>query len=92
MMSKQIIPLLERALLPSGMRHFSMTSASDSESESAMRPKLDPLRKQMTDFLKNTSQYEDQVKDTLSPYFFKSGERLPGYATEAGTDAYYRRS
>jgi diketogulonate reductase-like aldo/keto reductase len=68
------------------------TSASDSEIEAQMRPKLDPLRKQVTDFLKNTSQYEDQVKDTLQPYYYRAGERLKGYATEAGTDAYYRKS
>jgi aryl-alcohol dehydrogenase-like predicted oxidoreductase len=31
------------------------------------------------------------VKDTLQPYFFRS-ERLHGFATDAGTDLYYRRS
>ena len=31
------------------------TSASDTENEAQMRPKIDPLRKQVTDFLKNTS-------------------------------------
>jgi Aldo/keto reductase family len=43
------------------VRAFSVgtTSASDSEIEAQIRPKLDPLRKQVTDFLKNTSQYED---------------------------------
>ena len=66
-------------------------TVSDSENEMSMRPKLDPLRKNVTDFLKNTSQYEDQVKDVLKPYFYKS-DRLKGFATEQGTDAYYRRS
>ncbi len=45
----------------------------------------------MTDFLKNTSQYEDEQRDTLQPYFFRS-ERLSGHATEQGTDVYYRRA
>ena len=69
------------------VRNFS--TASDSESE--VRPKIDPLRRQVTDFLKNTSSYEEQVKDVLQPYYYKS-DRLKGYATETGTDAYYRRS
>ena len=45
----------------------------------------------MTDFLRNTSQFENQVKDVLQPYYFKS-DKLKGFATEAGTDAFYRRS
>jgi hypothetical protein len=57
-----------------------------------LRPKIDPMKKQVTDFLKNTSQYEESVKDTLQPYFFRAGERLHGSATETGTDLYYRRS
>ena len=56
-----------------------------------MRPKLDPLRKQVTDFLKNTSQYENQIKDVLQPYYFRS-DRLKGFATDEGTDQYYRKS
>ena len=56
-----------------------------------MRPKIDPSRKQVTDFLKNTSLFEDPQRDTLQPYFFKS-ETLQGSATEQGTDLYYRRS
>lgn len=31
------------------------------------------------------------MRDVLEPYYFKS-ERLRGHATEAGTDAFYRRS
>jgi len=86
--------LLKKTSQKVAVRAFSMgtTSASDSEVEAQVRPKLDPLRKQVTDFLKNTSQYEDQVKDTLQPYYFRAGERLKGYATELGTDAYYRKS
>ena len=49
------------------------------------------MRKQVTDFLKNTSMYENQVKDVLQQYYFRS-ERLKGYATGAGTDSYYRKS
>lgn len=56
-----------------------------------MRPKLEPLRKQVTDFLKNTGQYENQVRDVLSQYYMR-GDRLKGHATEAGTEAYYRRA
>ncbi len=70
------------------------TSASDSESEMAanLRPKIDPLRRQVTDFLKNTSTYEDSLKDTLQAYFLRSSDRLHGFATDHGTDLYYRRS
>ena len=68
-----------------------MTSSGASDSESEVRPKLDPRRKQVTDFLRNTSQFENQVKDVLQPYYFKS-DKLKGFATEAGTDAFYRRS
>lgn len=57
-----------------------------------LRPKIDPMRKQVTDFLKNTSQYEESVRDTLQPYFFRTSDRLPGHATDHGTDLYYRRS
>jgi aryl-alcohol dehydrogenase-like predicted oxidoreductase len=32
------------------------------------------------------------VKDTLQPYYYKAGERLRGWASEQGTDTYYRRS
>ena len=46
----------------------------------------------MTDFLKNTSQYEDSIQDTLMPYYFDSKSRLTGHCSEAGTDRYYRRS
>lgn len=83
-----------REVIESHKKAFSgMTSsgASDSETESQVRPKLDPLRRQVTDFLKNTSQYENQVKDVLQQYYFR-GDRLKGYATEQGTEAYYRRS
>jgi hypothetical protein len=78
------------------VRHFSnaaaaTTTASDTETESQVRPKIDPFKKHVTDFLKNTRQYEDQVKDTLQPYYYRS-ERLKGFATEAGTERYYRRS
>ncbi len=76
--------LLKQTTLNLARASFSAgtTSASDSESEASyMRPKIDPSRKQVTDFLKNTSLFEDQQKDTLQPYFFKS-ERLQGSATE----------
>ena len=68
------------------------SASSDSETEANLRPKLDPLRKQVTDFLKNTSLYEEQVRDTLQPYYFRQGERLRGYANEVGTNNYYKMS
>lgn len=59
-----------------------VTSEDDN---SQMRPKIDPLKKQVTDFLKNVNQFEDQVQDTISPYYFE-GKSLKGFATEEGTD------
>lgn len=53
---------------------------------------MDPLRGQVNDFLKHTGLYEDQLQDTLAPYFLDFSSRLPGHCTEEGTDRYYRRS
>ena len=77
-------------------RAFSTSNvpASDTEGDFAkqeIRPKIEPLKKQVTDFLKNVNQYEDEVKDTISPYYFSSS-KLKGFATEQGTDQYYRKS
>jgi aryl-alcohol dehydrogenase-like predicted oxidoreductase len=49
------------------------------------------MKKQVTDFLKNSRQYEEDVKDVLQPYYIGTSS-LPGFADEEGTDAYYRRS
>eukprot|EP00347_Sterkiella_histriomuscorum_P019348 403341986 len=67
-------------------------SESDTDVNQDLRPKMDPLRGQVTDFLKNTSQYEDQMQDTLTPYYFDQSTRLHGHCSEAGTDRFYRRS
>lgn len=51
------------------------------------------MRKQVTDFLKNTSHFEDSLKDTLQPYYLRpQSDRLGGFATDMGTEAFYRRS
>lgn len=47
--------LLRKQVARAAFSTMGTTSASDSEIEAQMRPKLDPLRKQVTDFLKNTS-------------------------------------
>jgi hypothetical protein len=51
------------------LKTFSTLTTSGSETE--LRPKIDPLKKQLTDFLKNVSQYEESVEDTLNPYYFE---------------------
>lgn len=69
-----------------------MTSPSESEEASGeVRPKINPLKREVTDFLKNVSQYEEQVEDVLNPYYIQT-DKLKGFATEQGTDNYYRKS
>lgn len=45
----------------------------------------------MTDFLRNTATYEEQIQDVLTPYYFEV-DQLKGYCSELGSDKYYRRS
>ncbi len=55
----------QKHLLRRAMRYFSTESASSSEAEE-MFPKMNPLTKQMPNFLQNVSHYEDTLQDTLS--------------------------
>ena len=66
-------------------------SASDVDPQDVLRARIDPLKGQFTDFLRNVSIYEEQTKDVEMPYFMEQG-RLRGYATNEGTDKYYRRA
>lgn len=56
-----------------------------------LRAKIDPVKGQLQDFLKNVNIYEEQTKDVENPYFMMT-DRLPGFATSQGTERYYRRS
>lgn len=56
-----------------------------------MNPKIDPRAKEVTDFLKHISLYEEQQRDVERVYYMEPN-RLKGFATVEGTDKYYRRS
>jgi len=57
-----------------------------------VRAKMDPLRRQVPNFLQNISQYEEELDDTLSSYYLEEGQSLPGMATVEGTEHYHKRS
>lgn len=88
-------PLLKNLMLAS--RRFSgettTTTSSDSEGPSKVKNIIDPFKNQYTDFLKNVSVYEEANEDTLKTmYYLNHSEPLKGYATQEGTDKYYRMS
>lgn len=71
----------------------STTDSTDSEGQSRVKNIIDPLKGQYTDFLKNVSIYEESNEDTLKAmYYLKHHEPLKGWATQEGTDKYYRMS
>jgi len=69
----------------------SATSDEELQISDALRAKIDPIKGQLQDFLKNVNIYEEQTKDVENPYFMVQ-DRLPGFATAEGTDRYFRRS
>ncbi len=83
----------------SSLRSFSgglssgVSTTSDEEliTSASLRAKIDPVKGQLQDFLKNVNIYEEQTKDVENPYFMIQ-DRLSGYATAEGTDRYFRRS
>jgi hypothetical protein len=70
-----------------------VATTSDEEllMSASLRAKIDPVKGQLQDFLKNVNIYEEQTKDVENPYFMVQ-DRLPGHATAEGTDRYFRRS
>ncbi len=56
-----------------------------------VRAKIDPMNKQVDNFLQNVNVFEEQTTDVEMPYLMHSG-KLAGFATAQGTDRYYRRS
>lgn len=56
-----------------------------------IRPKIDPVKGHLTDFLKNVNIYEEQNLDVEQPYFMEN-RRLKGYATPEGTERFYKRA
>lgn len=69
----------------------STTSDEELIMSASLRAKIDPVKGQLQDFLKNVNIYEEQTKDVENPYFMIQ-DLLPGYATAEGTDRYFRRS
>jgi diketogulonate reductase-like aldo/keto reductase len=71
----------------------STDSTSDSEGPSRVKMVIDPLRGQYTDFLRHVGVYEESNQDShLVAYYLNQGQRLKGYATQEGTEKYYRMS
>lgn len=56
-----------------------------------LNPKIDPISKEVNDFLKHVSLYEDENKDVERVYYMEQN-RLKGFATVEGTEKFYRRS
>jgi uncharacterized protein YnzC (UPF0291/DUF896 family) len=59
------------------------TSATSDEEllmSTELRAKIDPMKGQLQDFLKNVNIFEEQTKDVENPYFMEL-QRLPGFAT-----------
>lgn len=56
-----------------------------------LNPKIDPMSKEVNDFLKHVSLYEDENKDVERVYYMEQN-RLKGFATVEGTEKFYRRS
>ena len=78
-------------------RRFSVetttSTSSDSEGPSRVKNIIDPYKGQYTDFLKNVSVFEEANEDTLKTmYYLNHSEPLKGWATQEGTDKYYRMS
>ena len=65
-------------------------SGSDLDEES-VRAKIDPMKGQVYDFLRNVNVYEEFNRDVNKPYYMEQ-KRLKGFATKEGTDRYYRRA
>ncbi|CDW83369.1 UNKNOWN [Stylonychia lemnae] len=96
-LSKSLLKNNISALAGFNNKAFSSQNQTTSQSESEdfsqdLKQKIDPLRNHVNDFLRNTSQYEDQIQDVLMPYYFDKSSRLAGHCSEKGTDRYYRRS
>ena len=49
------------------------------------------MKGQVYDFLRNVNVFEEQLHDVEKPYYMDL-KRLRGYATQEGTDRYYRRA
>jgi len=56
-----------------------------------LRPKIDPIKGHLTDFLKNVPVYEEQNLDVENPFYMES-RRLEGHATAEGTERFYKRA
>lgn len=67
------------------------SAADPTATTTDLRAKIDPVRKQVDNFLQHVNVFEEQNLDVEMPYVM-STERLPGFATQQGTDRYYRRS
>ena len=69
------------------------SDSTDSEGQSRIKNIIDPYKGQYSDFLKNVSVYEESNEDTLKTmYYLNHSQPLKGYATQEGTDKYYRMS
>ena len=66
-------------------------SASDLDAEDALRAKIDPMKGQVYDFLRNVNVYEEQNRDVEKPYFMDF-KPLRGHATKEGTERFYSRA
>ena len=66
-------------------------SGNEEDSFSKLNPKIDPMSKQVNDFLKHVSLFEDENKDVERVYYMEQN-RLKGFATVEGTEKFYRRS
>ena len=66
-------------------------SGNEEDSLSKLNPKIDPMSKQVNDFLKHVSLFEDENKDVERVYYMEQN-RLKGFATVEGTEKFYRRS
>jgi hypothetical protein len=87
-LDRNLSVLLRRAFSSSQQQPNTTT---DEEGFDSVRARIDPVKGQVTDFLKHVSIYEEQNLDVESPYFMEQA-RLQGHATQVGTDKYYRRS
>ena len=68
-------------------------SASDTDVDllEQVRVKIDPVHKQVNDFLRNVNIYEEQNLDVERPFYMRA-KRLQGYATHEGTSKFFNRA
>jgi hypothetical protein len=68
-------------------------SSTDSDGGSNVKNIIDPYKGQYTDFLKNVSVYEEAHDDSLKAmYYLNINQPLKGWASQEGTEKYYRMS